>query len=327
MEVFSHCHPRCKLSILGQQRVGYIPRYSGMGRLSQHCKFNMDTLQLPGLHTLTTSLCYTLGFGNEVDEIEAISPLLLSGLGLKHLCILDWEIVYLSQVYLLAANRLALVPHDILYEYPRLHVSDLLEMAILCPKLEELRLQTRRSMGNQEECEMYQALGTLPKLRRLFLDLDFDARSELPPSPTFETANLDALRQTFINAAMDEKLALKIWKMIKNKDSRLRDLRLLPFGNRVFADDERSLIYCFARSYLLTSYNIEHPGLPVIEQIGKRAWEVKRRRECPDGQPRLTKRMLSVVHNIWPQVPEQSDWWTCWTSLPLQPNNCHLDEH
>ncbi|KAJ5930871.1 hypothetical protein N7466_006364 [Penicillium verhagenii] len=413
----------------------------------------MDTLRLSGLHTLTTSIFHALTARNEVDQLEEIFPFLHSGPGLKHLCISDWELVYLSEVHPLTSmyepkpicqlesvtlptstsvgnqnflcklvatgnlsqlrsldigslgdarilvsvaglfpnlkrlfisldarmwnfekykhckslffqdstagilafrpleylsikgldsvenlnsiiqhhgpslKGLALVPHDIIYEYPRLHLSDLLEMAILCPNLEELRLQIKRSMGSQEECEMYKAFGTFPNLQILFLDLDFDARSRLPSPPNFETENLDDLRQTFINAAMDEKLAFQIWKTIKNKDSGLRDLRLLPFGNRVFAHEERLLICCFARSWLLTSYNLEYPGLLVIEQIGKRAWEVKRAKKYPDWEPCLTERMASVVHNIWPQVPGYSDWWTCWTSLPLQPDDCLPDEH
>ncbi|KAJ5118658.1 hypothetical protein N7526_010295, partial [Penicillium atrosanguineum] len=164
---------------------------------------------------------------------------------------------------------LALVP-DRLHEYPRLHLSELLEMAIRCPNLEELRLQIRRSMGNQAECEIYKALSTLPNLQRLFLDLDFDARPKLPALGSHKTEDLDALRQTFINAAMDQSLALQIWSMIRNKSSRLKDLRLFPFGNQRFSAEECYLLNCFARSYLLTYYNLENPGVPVMEQIGKR---------------------------------------------------------
>ena len=188
----------------------------------------------------------------------------------------------------------------------------------LCPNMEELRLQMKRSAGNQAECEMYKALGTFPNLQRLLLDLDFDARPKVPrmgSSP--ETYDLD-LRRTFINAARTK---------IKDKSPSLKDLRIFPYGNVCFAQEERYLLDCFARSYRLTGHNLENPGVPVIEQIGKRAWEIKRARqnnwdESHRGEEiRLSSRVVSVLQSIWPQVLEQtfrSEWWDCWTSLPLQ---------
>ncbi|KAJ5121674.1 uncharacterized protein N7515_009635 [Penicillium bovifimosum] len=222
---------------------------------------------------------------------------------------------------------LALVPNKV-HLYPRLNPSKLLEMMNLCPNMEELRLQIKRSAGNQAECEMYKALGIFPNLQRLFLDLDFDARPKVPrmgSSP--ETDDLD-LRRTFINAAMDESLSLQIWTKIKDKSPSLKDLRIFPFGNVCFSQEERYLLDCFARSYRLTGYNLENPGVPVMEQIGKRAWEIKRARrnnwdESRDEEIRLSSRVVSVLQSIWPQVLEQtfrSEWWDCWTSLPLQPD-------
>ncbi|KAJ5130996.1 uncharacterized protein N7515_007035 [Penicillium bovifimosum] len=223
---------------------------------------------------------------------------------------------------------LALLSNKAYQYYPRLNSSKLLEMMNLCPKLEELRLRMKRSAGNQAECEMYKALGTFPNLQRLFLDLDFDARPTVPRFGSIpETDDLD-LRRTFINAAMDESLALQIWTKIKEKSPSLKDLRIFPCGNVYFPQEERYLLDCFARSYLLTGYNLENPGVPVMEQIGKREWEIIRARqnhwhESRDEEVRLSSKVVSVLRSIWPQVLGQtfrSDWLDCWTSLPLQPD-------
>lgn len=228
----------------------------------------------------------------------------------------------------LSLKGLALVP-CMNRGYPRLNPSHLLEMANRCPNLEELRLHMKRSLGDQAECEMYKALGTFSNLQRLFLSLDFDARPEKSTiGIRHESDDIEALRQTFINAAMDQSLALQIWSMIRKKGSRLKDLRILPFGNQPFFEEELYLLNCFARSYLVTGYNIENPGVPVIEQIGKRAWEVERAMQDCWGngilakQHSLSERAMTVLRSIWPQVPVQtfrSDWWDGWTSMPLQP--------
>lgn len=46
------------------------------------------------------------------------------------------------------------------------------KLATLCPLLEELAVETRRSRGNAAEVALYQALGRLPRLRQLRLTLD-----------------------------------------------------------------------------------------------------------------------------------------------------------
>ncbi|KAJ6007912.1 hypothetical protein N7540_011888 [Penicillium herquei] len=230
---------------------------------------------------------------------------------------------------------LSLFPNR-LRQYPRLSPLNLREMAIRCPNLEELRFQVTRSGGDQAECEIYKAFGHFHTLQKLFLDLDFDARSKLPPRIGNKiTEDSDALRQIFINAAMDENLALQIWDLIKINNPNLKDLRLVPIGSERFAPDEHYLLFCLARSYLLTNYNLENPGLPVIEQIGKRKWEVKKamgktivQNIISDGELNLSNRVASVLEKLWPKVtvPEQSDWWTCWTSFPLQADNEQLDK-
>lgn len=63
-------------------------------------------------------------------------------------------------------------------EYPRLEVSDIVQLATCGPNVEELRLQIKRSMGSQAECELYKAPGKFTNFHSLVLDLDYDARPE-----------------------------------------------------------------------------------------------------------------------------------------------------
>ncbi|KAJ6103705.1 hypothetical protein N7486_003927 [Penicillium sp. IBT 16267x] len=202
----------------------------------------------------------------------------------------------------------------------RLDVSGILQLAKLCPNLEELRLQIKRSMGSKEECELYKALGQFPTLHSLVLDLDFDARPRLPWRH-FDREDLTILRKALINAATDKKLALGIWNMINtNESSRLKYLRIAPFGTYMFSDPETFLLDCFSQSYLVTRYNFHNPGLPSIEEIGKRARERRHHERIysDEGTFSLPERLTVLLHEIWPEVPQASDWWSCWSSFPLE---------
>ncbi|KAJ5153421.1 uncharacterized protein N7482_009899 [Penicillium canariense] len=209
-------------------------------------------------------------------------------------------------------------------QYPRLEVSDIVQLATCCPNLEELRLQVQRSVGSQAECELYKALGGFFNLDSLVLDLQFDARIE-PARRHLDMEDPTALRTTFMNAARDEKLALGIWAMIKlNKASRLQYLRVVPFGNERFPGEESYLLYCFARSFLVTRYNFQNPASPSVEEIGTRAREIARERTESSvysdeiDELSLPERLTLLLHDIWPQVPEPCDWRSCWTSFPFE---------
>lgn len=200
-------------------------------------------------------------------------------------------------------------------QYPRLDIPLLVQLAAYCPSLEELRLQIQRSAGSQAECDIYRALGEFSNLHSLVLDLRIDARPELPRQ-YFDTEYLTVLRKTFINAATDEELALGIWNTIKSdKASRLQYLRVVPFGNEMFSDEESYLIDCFARSLLVTRYDVHNPGSPKVEEIGTRVREIRRDKFRP---AKLPERLTLLLHDIWPQVPEGSDSWSGWNSYPLE---------
>ncbi|CAG8399720.1 unnamed protein product [Penicillium salamii] len=241
-------------------------------------------------------------------QIKELTAGILAFRPLEYLCIRGLRTVQdlgrIIQHHGSSLKELALIP-DEFQSYPRLNSSQLLKMAILCPNLEELRIQVRRSMGDQSECEMYKALGAFSNLQRLFLDLDFNARPKRRRMYIGSETYFDDLRQTFINAAMDRKLALQIWDMIRNKTSRLKNLRIMPFGNQGFPEKELFTLDDIARSFLLTGYNLRDPGVPLIQRIGKEAWEITRaRRNVPyrsRGEDRpLSDEVVAVFLSIWP---------------------------
>ncbi|KGO48681.1 hypothetical protein PEX1_035780 [Penicillium expansum] len=131
------------------------------------------------------------------------------------------------------------------YNYPELDAFDISQLAKSCPQLEELRIPIKRSMGSQEECEMYKALGNFSSLRSLVLDLHFDPRSR--PVYRIEQVEASVLQEIFVNATMDEKLALQIWHLISSNQAsrRLQHLRVAPFGHESLPRDEiRLLDWC-----------------------------------------------------------------------------------
>ncbi|KAI9371141.1 hypothetical protein BJX61DRAFT_512463 [Aspergillus egyptiacus] len=206
------------------------------------------------------------------------------------------------------------------HKYPEVNATEVERLCELCPNLQELRLPIKRSQGNSEECEIYKALGGLPNLRTLVLDLHFEPRPR--PLRHMPSVDLAITRDALINAAMDETLARAIWDLIATNQTthRLQDLRLVPFGLHYFPHDEQYLLSHFSRSYLLRRYN-GHGSLR-IEEIGKQAWTVWRAEYLPGGvdeeQYRLPERLDSLLHELWPAGPGPDGWLSGWTSFPLQ---------
>ncbi|PWY66473.1 hypothetical protein BO94DRAFT_629030 [Aspergillus sclerotioniger CBS 115572] len=106
------------------------------------------------------------------------------------------------------------------HKYPISNGDHLRSVAKLCPRLAELRLPVQRTKGNARECDIYRALGHVSQLHTVILDLDCDLRptptGELPepgdreeqlPSPAY-------IRETLINAAIDEALVKSIFDLI-----------------------------------------------------------------------------------------------------------------
>ncbi|KAL4879242.1 hypothetical protein BJY04DRAFT_96798 [Aspergillus karnatakaensis] len=157
------------------------------------------------------------------------------------------------------------------YKYPELSAADINRLSELCPNLEELRIQVKRSQGSQKETRLYKALGNIDNLRSLVLDLHYEPRSR--PLRIAREGDRDTVRKALINAATDENLALSIWDLIGSSQStqQLRNLRVVPFGYHFFRVEEPYVLMYFSRSFLIRRYTGR--GSPEIEEIGKEARE------------------------------------------------------
>lgn len=119
------------------------------------------------------------------------------------------------------------------------------QLATRCPHLEELAIEMRRSRGDASEVALYRALGRLPRLRRLTLDLDASpaplvqvakedgaVSQDTPVEPWFDAWGAEYLQgagmmypslrlhrkghllDVFVNSAINERLARSIFAVI-----------------------------------------------------------------------------------------------------------------
>lgn len=221
------------------------------------------------------------------------------------------------------------------FDYPRLAKPDIERLAAACPNIQELRIQIKRSNGSRLECELYDALGQISNLHTLILDLNFDGQEAPPTRPHGQPQRSCSLsdvyvRNTFINAATDEKLALGIWNLITaNKSSCLGSLRIVPFGSIGFPPPEKHMLSQLARSFLITGYNAQSPGLPMIKEIhpeSKISWGPHQGPGDIRDSPRISREfwisrseaVTSIIHELWPQLRTSDDWKSDLTSFPLE---------
>ncbi|KAH8758273.1 hypothetical protein F5883DRAFT_717617 [Diaporthe sp. PMI_573] len=109
-------------------------------------------------------------------------------------------------------------------------------LADICPNLEHLRIEVRRSRGDAAEVARYRSLGRLPRLQKLDLYLDVSPPGYVDDStPTSHDTDIEPwfdkqdavylrgrlgpyrqghMRDVFLNSAIDEALALSIFEVI-----------------------------------------------------------------------------------------------------------------
>jgi hypothetical protein len=171
---------------------------------------------------------------------------------------------------------------------------------------------------------MYRALGQFRNPHTLILDLHFNSKFQLD-RPIY----LSETRTSFINAATDEKLALDIWSLIasaQHSTGRLQNLRIVPFGSETGNFqyiEEKSLLTCFARSFLITRYNIHNFGVPAIEEIGRIEWELWREEMAQlcgltSIDTSISEVLERILLSIWPSGPGEGGWCAGMPSFPLQ---------
>jgi hypothetical protein len=206
------------------------------------------------------------------------------------------------------------------YKYPVLDSQHISQLVDCCPNLQELRLQIKRQGGNHRECNIYRALGQFTQLHALILDLHCDPRQS-PIGP--EIASTTCLRETLINAATDESLAMSIWDLIASSQpsKRLRKLRIIPFGANFYSREEKHVIRLLSRSFLLTRPDFYCQTKPDVREIGKEAWELWREDDIfENGRLHIPQQIYDLLNEIWPSTRgvQNKHWNQYWKSFPLQ---------
>ncbi|KAL3451194.1 hypothetical protein BJX65DRAFT_304598 [Aspergillus insuetus] len=181
-----------------------------------------------------------------------------------------------------------------------------------CPNLRDIRLQVKRSAGDQEEQEIYGAIAALPKVRHVSLQLDIYNPVKVGLPERSLKRDSEHVRQIFINMAVDAKLAEEIARLIASQ-GRIETVTL-DIGINVtgilgdVARDMKRQWKCFI--VLRDTVDLQ----VVVKEIN-----VKRRKCRQEGETDtelfdFAKAFLSV----WPLDVDLSDWRHAWHSFPLQ---------
>ncbi|KAL2136740.1 hypothetical protein VTI74DRAFT_1781 [Chaetomium olivicolor] len=232
-----------------------------------------------------------------------------------------------------------------------------------CPQIEHLSVTLSRSQGRASEASLYRLIGSLPRLRRLELRLavasenlglrGLDASPDVASLQSHTEANdLDtdaifganqasrlaipkrALYNTLIDAAVDGRLAMAIFKAVSNGKKKSTNIAPLPLEflsvHPVLSKPARCSVGETLIRRMLEQY---------IGHIA-RSWRVNRdpRDDCPDmlrvvelpqdarwrfaaaiPEPgALESVILPIIRRIWPEKTKGSKWYEDWESLPLE---------
>ncbi|RAL16646.1 uncharacterized protein BO97DRAFT_467918 [Aspergillus homomorphus CBS 101889] len=192
-------------------------------------------------------------------------------------------------------------------KYPITNGDHIRSLAASCPRLEELSLTLQRTQGNAHECDIYRALGQLPCLRTLILELDFDSR----PTPDFDAKPSPAcIRETLINAAIDETLVTGIFELICSHQStrRLKHLRIKP-GYNLFEGGFADVLAQVSRSFLATRLDFYLTANPPVEvrEIGRVVGQLLREEEIAQSGPLyIPKNIKDILEELWPLDSERN---------------------
>lgn len=214
--------------------------------------------------------------------------------------------------------------------------TNIFTFAKSCPLVRELHLVIKRSKGDSHETACYRALGEFPSLEKLALELDCSMPFPRPSSVEMMDQPLDEfdkqvycctgghnilnvhLREAFINAAVDEKLARSIWDVVTSSQPpnvRLSSLQIYPYRGGISGFDDipdqifRQLSLCL----MVTRGGWQRASDPIdVAEIGRRS------RERNDRLFKLESlREKKIMRRIWPPKAEPPDWRRDWSSWPL----------
>jgi hypothetical protein len=215
----------------------------------------------------------------------------------------------------------------------------ILQIQSQCPVLRKLSVTTKRTKSDAVEAELYKSFCKLESLQSLFLTLDCSdwrvvrdpTRQDDPSFDAFDREMLDMwgdnwcvqkghLRDSFMNCAVDEKLARSIWETIcRDKKGRpLQSLKLWTTGGGHWGGHSRiSTSHWATTRQLSRSWLIERrknrDGIDVRE-LGREGREADDRSNGDWD----SKEVQQVFRRIWPHKKENSKCCDDWESLPLK---------
>ncbi|KAL4787694.1 hypothetical protein BJX76DRAFT_318069 [Aspergillus varians] len=177
-----------------------------------------------------------------------------------------------------------------------------------CTKLCDLRLQIKRSAGDDEEQQIYKALGKLPKLQKLWLQLDVYNALRFGNPWQLEICRA---REVFMNMAVDAELAQEIFSLIATTspiESLALDLGMnVPESLLDISQVMKRQWKCFRVSTLCPGEN-----RVIVRELGERS----RERRIQVNQSTELREYEGVFRELWPL--KTGNWMDDWHSFPLQ---------
>lgn len=315
--------------------------------LHMRLEFNFRVLTTLGLHLLDPPSprdreMYQLELGSFLKELLSLQCLELVGEVTRAVFLV------VLQVTTPSLRKLCLLHHKDLPRRGFIETDDdVKRIGGSFPCLEELILNITRSRGNAHEVAIYQALGSMPKLRSLSLTLDVSKSCQGPrPEPgrpfplplslplsspndatfdDYDRQTFDGMpfyrnghvRDLFINSAIDSSLACAIFHKMSavqpTQTSLLGFLQLQSCIRGTLTPDLRSIAAHLSRSWTVKRAVDQDKFDTVI------AIEEKRdvNEDEASLQPRLNGRIGEIFRRIWPEKKKGSDWREDWKSYPL----------
>ncbi|CAK7231446.1 hypothetical protein SCUCBS95973_007919 [Sporothrix curviconia] len=207
------------------------------------------------------------------------------------------------------------------------------------PNLEELRINMRRSFGDAAEVDVYETLGRMPRLERLFIRLFYRIDYVQPRMTSDEELvvrrygappggiPVEVMQDVYKNCAMDETLARSIFDLLSggsNKDNRLSHLRLDISRQATFTDiGVRDFAFMDMLRYLARpqTVRLNAAGDVIVRETNRTATRKAETAFASEVDKAKNfglslSNCLDAFRNVWPSTQEEG-WWHEWKSLPL----------
>lgn len=233
---------------------------------------------------------------------------------------------------------------------PRLCDDRIYQLAEICPNLEYLDIEIKRSRGNAAEVARYRALGRLPRLQELYLAVD-----ALPPDfvqistdggRTFHTDTVvepwfdeqDAhyvrghrpwrqghVRDVLVNNAIDAKLARSIFEVVDGAKLRSPGRPSpLPLEHLSLYAYENGALEIYGLSHFMGAFRGDWEVDRDVRDDARDVLHVKSLGSGTKSKEQirdlnLTKYddLFGLWRRVWPVENEDGDWWDDWKSRPL----------